>query len=162
MGLMLLGGCAFRSGSKSVSFVSQDQQVFHFSDRALQVDIFVNEPQFAYEFRNHRYTTMVIEHRDVELIVDDAMVTLWGEPIGDETALLAEIPPIRVRPGRFVRLEYPVRFRSPLRPFNVGKNHYRLRFTAHWEDGWREYELALSRKPQPIAERSRDPQRGLQ
>ncbi len=148
--LTLATGCALRSGSVRGVFEQSQENHFRYSDKLLQLDIFISENNLKYEFRNLSYQSMEINHAETYWSLGDHRLTLWGDHTHRQQKRLATMPPIRVRPERFMIVSYPMLRRSPIWPFPVQENDLQLNITAVWGEAEKQYQIDLGQLTEPM------------
>lgn len=113
-----------------------------FEDRNLRINFHSQGSHFFWRFHNKRHQRIWLDQSDLFLTIakDPLAYSLWGAPHNEA----AGTPPIEIQAGGFVALSYPVRFRSPLRPFQVsGSAEIHLFLRAHWGEQSISYKLTF-------------------
>ena len=105
---------------------------FRFADASLGITLQVKpDLHFAWRFDNRAFTALEIFHHEAyfRVLGQNESYTLWGK-VHDPAQ---RIPPISVKPGGFVTLEYPMLYSSALYPFRFESDEVcELFITAHW------------------------------
>lgn len=136
--ILLLGlfqtGCLKTKGVRDVSFDVNDEGQYIFEDYQLRLEFKPMGRQFNWRFLNHRRHPLNISHQEAFFNLDGyaEQFSLWG---ADRSRMLP-VPDIKVRPGGFVAVGYPVLMSSPLVPWRVKEDEGICLFlTARWDDG---------------------------
>lgn len=102
-----------------------------FDDGYVKVSFVPQKTRFTYAFRNIGQRDVTISGASIKLAIEDDPVQY--APWGEKHSLNTNIRDIELPPGHFMRLEYPVRVRSPFYPFKPpGKPAWYLEFSATW------------------------------
>jgi len=144
LGLSLLSACLAPKNSireVQANWVRGEDGAYSYSDDRIQIRFKpTGRSQFAWHFKNLRRHVASLDHRQMLLLdTRDGVTkpfTIWAEPYRQDQ----QVPEVRLNPGVFVELVYPVRFRSRLVPFRPFEKRV-FSVLVSWDDRQIRYDL---------------------
>jgi len=137
---LALASCAPERRPSVFALQTQPDARYIFNDRDLEIVFRARaDRHFEWRIKNLHIVPLSIAFQDIALRLegDATRYTLWGQ---DKESAPAQ-PPILLEPGKFITLSYPVRFNSPLYPFDKVDAPVRLELRAVWNKRDRDYSI---------------------
>lgn len=142
IGVLSLGGCRYQplQRARGEQFVSEAGQVLFKGpgfDVVLRLDCDRRSAEWL--FRNRGSTTLVFSHQHLQLHHEESgnSYYLWGLPWRENQTM----PPIDVKPGTFIALQYTMPVHGGFRHFcDMSGSTWRLHMVVDRKDGARRWE----------------------
>lgn len=148
--LLCTGSCVKSSGVRDASFEQAVDGTYSYEDYRLRIEFFPQPKSFSWRFTNHTSQTLKISHDESFLSLSGTtkQFTLWGGTRESRR----DMPPIVVKPGGFVAVQYPVLYSSPFMPWRVRKAEPMCLFlSANWDNTrHRTYRLCFQTTEEPL------------